>query len=190
MRSIFPFGEALGVTQTTDRGDGAYQAFENGVVYLRPDGNAVPMFGNILGTWRCRLAGSDGVDCQADKTGPLPALGYPKDREHLKFNEAWQDFDLGGIYCYKGCHVLTEPLRSIWVEAGGGDTRGIGLPIKDVEASDQLGGGWLGRFNEGFIFTDFRGVAYVASSYGGEIVKTSLPLTDCFGFAEAVKGMS
>jgi hypothetical protein len=195
----FPdLGSARGFTRATAHKDGvgAYQAYDHGVVYLRPDGEAVPMSGNILGTWRCRLNGQEGsTGCNAARTGPLESLGYPKDPEEFKFGEAFQLFDHGGIYCFRGtppasepgCHVVTEPLHSRWLGMGGAQRRGIGLPINDVVTSDQLGGGWLGRFNEGFIFTDFSGDAFVACWYDGRLVETSLKLTDCSGFAQAAK---
>jgi hypothetical protein len=188
-------GKPDGFTRPTQDGEGAYQAFDHGVVYLRPDGKAVPMFGGILGTWRCRLNGQEGTGCNAARTGPLESLGYPKDPEDFKFGEAFQLFDHGGIYCFRGtppasepgCHVITEPLHSRWLGMGGARRSGIGLPINDVVTSDQLGGGWLGRFNEGFIFTDFRGDVFVACWYDGRLVETSLKLTDCSGFAQAAK---
>lgn len=185
--AIGGFGNPVDVTVPTEDGVGAYQAFDNGVVYLRPDGTAVPMFGDILGTWRCRLAGQGGTGCPPGRTGPLAELGYPSDREQRQDGEPYQIFDLGGIYCLRGCgYIVFGPVNSIWQDLR---SSGIGLPVRDVVATTEVGDWWLGRFEQGFIFAEISGEDFVACMYDARIIQTSMGLTDCSGFASAVPGI-
>lgn len=187
--AIGGFGNPVGITVPTEQGGGQFQAFDSGVVYLRPDGGAVPMFGDILGTWRCRLEGLQGSGCPTQRTGPLQALGFPVDRERQEGGEPYQLFDKGGIYCKASCgSVVFDPVHALMLNLRS-EGIDVGLPTRDVIPSNQLGGGWLGRFVNGFMFSDTSGNDWVACTYEGDLIRTSLPLTDCFGFATLVKSL-
>jgi hypothetical protein len=187
--AIGGFGNPVGVTVPTDDGAGQFQAFDNGVFYLTPDGVAVPLVGDILGTWRCRLVDDPGHGCPQGPIGPLVALGFPTAPEQRANNEPFQLFEHGGIYCDNGCgFVVTDPIHALWrgLLPEGID---IGLPTHDVIATDQLGGGWLGRFKSGFILSNADGGDWLSCSYEGDLIRTSLPLSDCVGFAVFVKSL-
>jgi hypothetical protein len=182
----YDIGSPYGVTLALP-GGWRYQAFVNGVIYQNPHGVAIPIYGWIYGKWNCLLANEDGTDCAIGGPGPDADLGYPKDREgvlDVRPQQVYQLFDKGGIYCNDVCgfavfgpvHDKFEFLRPK-----------IGLPTKDVVSSDQLGvGGYLGRFDKGFIFSDSGGVHIVACTYEGLPIEPSATLTDCLDLAEAV----
>jgi hypothetical protein len=119
--------------------------------------------------------------------GIVDTLGYPLDREQFQEGEPYQLFDNGGIYCYQGCgSAVFTPLEPVWQQLR---EMGIGLPVRDVVGTEQLGGGWLGRFVNGFIITDPDGADYVSCTYDGDVIATNLPLTDCYGFAAYVRSL-
>jgi hypothetical protein len=183
------FGPPIGVTIPTSDGAGLFQAFEKGVVYVRPDGTAVPMFGDILGHYTCLIEGQPGIGCHTTNDMPpsiLDTLGYPSAREDEADGEPFQIFDLGGIYCLNGCgSAVFQPLEPIWQTFRGP----LGLPVRDQIQTDQFNNAWLGRFQNGFLMVDPGGVDWFACGYDGSTISSSGIPTDCTGWAAYVKSL-
>jgi hypothetical protein len=183
-------GAPIGVTVPVDDGEGQFQAFEEGVVYLRPDGTAWPMRGDILGKWGCLMVGGEGVGCiPPGDVKPLiiPELGYPADQEQVDAaGEPFQRFDRGGIYCYQGCgSIVYEPLDPVWQTL----SAALGTPIKDQIQTDQFNDAYLGRFVNGFLLVAPNGTDWIACGYEGQLISSSGLQSDCFGWAAYVKSL-
>ena len=183
-------GSPVGVTVPVDDRVGQFQAFESGVVYLRPDGKAWPIRGDILGKWGCLLDLGEGVNCLAPGGVPaqvVPVLGYPTDAERLdQANEPFQRFDHGGIYCYQGCgSIIYEPLDPVWQTLSGT----LGTPIRDQIQTDQFNNAFLGRFVNGFLMVSPETSDWIACGYDGRVISSSGIQSDCTGWAAYVKSL-
>jgi hypothetical protein len=182
-------GAPNGVTVPTEDGIGAFQDFLDGVVYLRPDGDAWPIVGEIGKKWRCLLANYYELPCGSTSPlpGPVAALGYPTDQERMADGLPYQLFDSGGLYCSDQCAwAVYEPVESVWQPL----RAALGLPIKDQLQTDQFGNASLGRFQEGFLLVQPSGTDWIACTYDGAVISSSGIQADCVGWAEYVENLN